>query len=69
MNASLIVDRLNNKMFAIGGAYQLLNKCFFIPYIMNGIGAIIIGMFLLYWVIRFAVRDGIIDAYKETKRK
>lgn len=32
---------------------------------MNGIGSLLIGMFILYFVIRFAVRDGILDANKE----
>ena len=31
---------------------------------MNGIGAVIIILFCIYWIVRFAVRDGINDAKK-----
>lgn len=31
---------------------------------MNNIGALLIGLILLYTVIRYAVRDGILDAKK-----
>jgi len=36
---------------------------------MNGIGAAIIILFVLYWIIRFAVRDGIKDAKNDDDKK
>ena len=35
---------------------------------MNNIGAFFIGLVLLYTVIRYAVRDGILDAKKIMKK-
>ena len=36
---------------------------------MNGIGTAIIILFVLYWIIRFAVRDGIKDAKNDDDKK
>ena len=36
---------------------------------MNGIGAAIIILFILYWIIRFAVRDGKKKEKKDDDKK
>lgn len=35
---------------------------------MNGIGTLLIGLVALYYIVKYAVRNGIIDAHKKINK-